>query len=99
MLAGPENLQCVMTDIQQLSRRERMEEFMYLGLRMTDGVSAEHFLHDFGIPIREVYGGILDEMTVKGLMDVEGGGEQERFFLTERGFDVSNVVMAQFLLT
>lgn len=99
MLAGPENLQCVMTDIQQLSCRERMEEFMYLGLRMTEGVSAEHFLHDFGISIREVYGSILDEMTVKGLMNAEGSGEQERFFLTERGFDVSNVVMAQFLLT
>lgn len=99
MLAEAFSLESIVTEEQDLSKEERMEEFMYLGLRMTEGISAKQFRQDFGVPLREVYGEILDAMRQKGLMDVRGTGRKEIFFLTERGLDLSNIVMAEFLLT
>ena len=37
-----------------------MEEFMYLGLRMIDGVSRDDFMHSFGMPIEAVYQKVLN---------------------------------------
>lgn len=86
---------------QELSREEQMEEFMFLGLRMTQGVSERKFQRLFGKTIDQVYPGILDKHIKNGLLRrvfdmIEG---EERIGLTDRGIDVSNVVMADFLLT
>ena len=77
-----------------LSVREQMEEFMFLGLRKMEGVSKAKFEESFGRGMEEVYGKVLGKMYTMGLM--EGEGEFVR--LTERGIDVSNGVMCEFLL-
>ena len=43
-------------EIQELSRQEQMEEFMFLGLRMTEGVSEGEFEAGFGQKPETVYG-------------------------------------------
>jgi oxygen-independent coproporphyrinogen-3 oxidase len=70
-----------------------MEEFMFLGLRMTAGVSCGTFLQRFGTPIGSVYREILRRQTGAGLLIEEDG----RFRLTERGLDLANTVMAEYL--
>lgn len=77
-----------------LSRSDCMEEFMFLGLRLIKGVSGQEFQTQFGIPLEEVYGTVLQKMKKQGLLEREG----DRIFLTHRGLDVSNYVMSEFLL-
>ena len=77
-----------------LTEQDRMEEFMFLGLRMMYGVSEEVFEKRFGRKIDEVYGAVLEKQQKLGLLSRKAG----RICLTKRGIDVSNGVMAEFLL-
>jgi oxygen-independent coproporphyrinogen-3 oxidase len=70
-----------------------MEEFMFLGLRMTDGVAEEEFLKCFGIPVRQCYGAELDRLAREGLIKEEKG----RISLTEKGVDYGNYVFSRFI--
>lgn len=75
-----------------LSLQEQMEEFMFLGLRLTAGVEKAQFQKLFGISMEQVYGTVLEQNERAGLLK-----QESRVFLTEKGRDVSNYVMAQFL--
>ena len=77
-----------------LSVHEQMEEFMFLGLRMMEGISRERFAQTFGTQIEAVYQEVLLHLTEEGLLEKRAG----RIYLTERGQDVSNYALAQFLL-
>ena len=81
-------------DRQLLTQGEEMEEFMFLGLRLTEGVSASQFERRFGTSVDAVYGKALKRQQELGLLKKCG----ERIFLTPRGMDVSNMVMSEFLL-
>lgn len=81
-------------EVQLLGRQERMEEFMFLGLRLTEGVEEADFLKAFGVSVDAVYGEVIARLAKRGLL-VRAGG---RLLLTPRGIDVSNVVFADFLL-
>lgn len=81
-------------DVQELSANERMEEFMFLGLRLVKGVSIYEFERQFGKSIREVYGDVIDKYIGLGLLELQS----DYLRLTEKGLDVSNTVMADFLL-
>lgn len=77
-----------------LSMKEQMEEYMFLGLRKTQGVSKTKFADEFGRGMDTVYGEVLEKMYGMRLME-----ETDDFVrLTERGIDVSNAVMCEFLL-
>lgn len=81
-------------DRDALSLEAEMSEFMFLGLRMTKGVSKAEFLEGFGVSIESVYGKVLDKYKSVGLLEETEG----RIFLTRAGIHVSNGVMAEFLL-
>ena len=72
----------------------RMEEFMFLGLRMTCGVSRSDFEERFKKDIFEVYGPVLNKYIGEGFMEMT----DDRIYLTDRGIDVSNVILSDFLL-
>lgn len=76
------------------SRKSQMEEFMFLGLRLMQGVSKEEFQRRFDVPMEEVYGQVIQTYVEQGLLT----WNQEYLRLTDAGIDVSNVVMADFLL-
>lgn len=80
-----------------LSSNDAAAEFMFLGLRKTDGIRLKDFKEEFGEDIKRVYGNIMKKQVEKELALFEGEGEDERFMLTERGLEVSNIVMAEFL--
>lgn len=79
---------------QLLTRQEQMEEYMFLGLRMMCGVSCQTFAEQFGQQMEAVYGAVIDKFVRQGLLVKEDGYVK----LTEKGIDVSNYVMAEFLL-
>ena len=86
--------QALRQDMEQLSVKSKMEEFMFLGLRLTRGVSVEGFITRFGQSIRNVYGGVIDKLEREGLLEHKNG----YYHLTERGLDLSNYAMSLFLL-
>lgn len=81
-------------DIQTLSLSDRMEEFMFLGLRKIGGISKAGFEKAFSKNITDVYGKVIEENVLNGLLVDDG----DIVRLTDRGVDISNVVMAEFLL-
>lgn len=76
--------------------RAQMEEFMFLGLRKTEGVSRTDFLQRFGSSMEQIYAGVIPDLIVQGWL--EYSPDQDLLRLTEKGIDVSNQIMAEFLL-
>lgn len=82
------------TEAAVVNRKAQMEEFMFLGLRMTEGISRNEFEANFGMPIEAAYVQVLPDLQAQKLIEKREG----RVYLTDRGMDVANYVMAQFLL-
>ncbi len=79
---------------EQITRNGQMEEFMFLGLRMRDGFYRDEFTQAFGIPIEAVYGDALNHLQQEELLLKREG----RIYLTDKGMDLNNYVVAQFML-
>ena len=79
---------------ERLTRTEQMEEFMFLGMRMLDGIRRSEFEWNFGTTVEAVYGDVLRKLTEEGLLQKQEG----RLFLTEKGMDINNYVVEQFML-
>lgn len=77
-----------------IDRKSQMEEFMFLGLRMNEGVTRENFEKAFGISIDAIYRDTIDSLKEQDLLIARAG----HIYLSERGKDVANYCMAQFLM-
>ena len=89
--AFPEKIRC---DRETLTEADEMAEFMFLGLRLTEGVSFVRFRQRFGKEMDTVYGKELQELAELGLLLRDESGVR----LSRRGIDVSNAVFERFLL-
>lgn len=78
---------------EELGEEEQKAEFMFLGLRCMEGVSAKRFEKRFHQSVEERYGKVLHKYENMGLMRLVNGNWQ----LTEQGIDVSNHIFADFL--
>ena len=78
-------------NLQKVIKDEEMSEFMFLGLRKADGVSFSEFYRKFGIEIEEKYN--IKRNISLGLLIKKG----DRLYLSERGIDVSNSVLCDFV--
>lgn len=81
-------------DNEKLSMDEEMEEFMFLGLRLSNGIGLQEFEETFAKSIDDVYGEVIQKLKMEQLIVVNEG----RMYLTEMGMDVSNYVFSEFLL-
>lgn len=81
-------------DNEKLSMDEEMEEFMFLGLRLSNGIELQEFEDTFAKSIDDVYGEVIQKLKMEQLIVVNEG----RMYLTEMGMDVSNYVFSEFLL-
>ena len=77
----------------ELSTEEKMEEFMFLGLRLCSGIRKTEFKKRFKTDYEGVYGNVTRNLVQQGLLKEEG----EFISLTELGCDLSNRVLAEFL--
>ena len=78
-----------------LTKDNQIEETMFLGLRVLEGVSKEQFREQFSCELRVVYRKELDKLEKEGLLEEEGDFVR----LTSRGIGLSNPVLAEFLLS
>ena len=78
-----------------LTKDNQIEETMFLGLRVLEGVSKEQFREHFSCELRVVYRKELEKLEQEGLLEEEGDFVR----LTSRGIDLSNPVLAEFLLS
>lgn len=83
----------------RLRPEDAMAEFMFLGLRKTEGIRCADFEEAFGTDIQKIYGRIMRYQIDRKLAASTGEKEEKRFFLTDKGLDVSNMVMSEYLLT
>ena len=80
-------------EVEVISREDALAEFMFLGLRLTEGVSFARFEERFGEEMKNIYGSQIEKLVKDGLLTEDGKGIR----LTERGTDISNVVFEEFL--
>ena len=71
----------------------QMEEYIMLNLRLREGFSEADFASRFGEDFMETRGGVCAPLLSHGLMVREGG----RIRLTERGWLVSNSILAELI--
>jgi oxygen-independent coproporphyrinogen-3 oxidase len=84
----------VRLDRRVLSADERVEEALFMGLRLTDGVDVAAVSRRHGIDIWSRYGPDLVPYVDAGLLEHEAG---RRLALTRRGMLLANDVMAVFI--
>lgn len=77
-----------------LTKNQQIEEFMFLGLRKSDGVSKISFLNKFGVSMDYIYDKQLNKLENERLIIIE----KDFVKLTDYGTDVSNMVLAEFLI-
>lgn len=80
---------------QELTKQEQMEEFMFLGLRLTKGISINEFESNFKVSLYDVYGKEIKQLMKEGLLCLDD--YHQHFTLSQRGFDLSNYVFRHFL--
>ena len=76
-----------------LTLQERIEEFLFLGLRKMEGISLEEYEDIFGKSIFDDYEKVIRKLEKENLIKVEN----DRMFLMEKGIDVSNYVFVEFM--
>ena len=85
--------QSIRRDLQTLTVKDCQEEFMFLGLRMTEGISETDFQNQFGQTLDSVYGDVLKKYKEMGFLAYTGG----RWYFTRMGIHVSNQILTDFL--
>lgn len=65
------NQDAYVEDREELSMQAKMEEFMFLGLRVMEGVSGTEFEKRFGKTMEDVYGDVLRKHEEEGLLRIE----------------------------
>jgi oxygen-independent coproporphyrinogen-3 oxidase len=78
------------------TREDDVEEFMFTGLRKTAGISLADFRERFGAELTGIYKEAMPairEYEREGLLEFADGYMR----LTEKGIDVSNAIMAEFV--
>jgi oxygen-independent coproporphyrinogen-3 oxidase len=82
----------------EVSRREAMEDFMMVGLRLLDGIRLADFRRQFGgFDAEEAFGEIFEKLCRQELLERFGNGEEAGYRLTELGIPLGNEVFGAFL--
>lgn len=88
------NNQDVTEEIHVNNINDDMEEFMFMGLRMIEGIDLKTFKKRFGKDVFDIYDEVIKNNIKKGLLVVDS----EKLYLSEKGIELSNYVMSDFIL-
>ncbi len=81
-------------DITELTKNDKISEFMMMGLRTQKGVSEQEFKNRFGMEINNIFKNETEKFIKLGLMNYDGS----YYSLSDRGFDISNSIMCEFIV-
>lgn len=76
-----------------LTEKDKISEFIIMGMRMDQGVSRAEFKKRFSVEIEEKFGKELEKFQKYGLISCE----DERYKFTDEGRNVSNSILCEFV--
>lgn len=76
-----------------LEVKDKIEEKIFMGLRMNEGIYFNDFAKEFNINFKEKYKGIMEKLRNNNLIDYD----DKIMYLTQKGIEVSNSVFIEFL--
>ncbi len=91
---GDVNLEDIYENIEILSKNDELSEAMMLGLRLTKGLNIEKTNERYNVDILDLYRDEIDKNITSGLLK----NENNRLFLTDKGMNLANLVMSDFIL-
>jgi oxygen-independent coproporphyrinogen-3 oxidase len=84
----------IICDRVELTNKDSIEEYMYLGLRKVNGISICEFKNKFNTDVFDIYKDVLDKYKTLDLLTIT----EDTISLTDKGLDVSNTIFSDFLL-
>ena len=90
-----DNNKDVIEDIHINDIKDDMEEFMFMGLRMMEGINLQEFKEKFRKDVWDIYNDAIKNNVKKGLLVIDS----EKLYLSSKGIELSNYVMSDFILT
>lgn len=92
-IAHQGDLSQIQKESEQVTTQMSQEEFMFLGLRLLEGISLNEFKNKYGLTLEEVYGKQIKRwIKEKALVQ-----NKDRLYLSDYGVDISNQIFASFL--
>lgn len=88
------DIEKLVVESEEITEKNAMEEFMFLGFRMLKGISIKAFYKRFGKSVFDVYGETLEKWMKDGIIV----HNNDRLFLSDKGIDLSNQVFVSFLI-
>jgi oxygen-independent coproporphyrinogen-3 oxidase len=83
----------LVADERRLSDHDRLEDALFTGLRLSDGVALDGIEKRYGVDVRARYGGELQPFVEAGLLIYDGGFMR----LTRQGMLLAHEIMAVFI--
>lgn len=81
--------------VHENSREDSIEEFLFMGMRLVEGISLSRFKSRFSEDVMDIFGDVIRRHQNEGLLIVEG----DRMRFSEKGMDLSNYVLSDMILT
>ncbi|SHJ75781.1 radical SAM family heme chaperone HemW [Tepidibacter formicigenes] len=78
---------------QKLEKKDKLEEKIFMGLRMKEGIYFKEFEEYFKIDFMKEYKDVIEKLKNEGLINFT----KDRLYLTDKGIDISNKVFVEFL--
>jgi len=91
--AAIQNNRLAAIEQQELTREDALSEYIFLGLRMADGISLNGFAEEFGERLEHRFSEAIHQLQQAGLLTCS----QDRLCLTKQGMLLSNQVFVRFL--
>lgn len=76
------------------SKKDDIEEFMFMGLRMTEGVSEDEFYNRFGLSLWELYEEVIKKFIKLDYLEHKDG----HLSIKPQALGISNSIMCEFIL-
>lgn len=90
---------CIMQNIRpvseeiELTKKDKIEEFIFMGLRMNEGINVDIFKERFDTDFYDIYQEVMDKLIKTELVRFDG----KNISLTQKGREISNSVFIEFL--
>ena len=90
---------CIMQNIRpvseeiELTKKDKIEEFIFMGLRMNEGINIDVFKERFDTDFYDIYQEVMDKLIKRELVRFDG----KNISLTQKGREISNSVFIEFL--
>ncbi|KKY02105.1 MULTISPECIES: radical SAM family heme chaperone HemW [Paraclostridium] len=90
---------CIMQNIRpvseeiELTKKDKIEEFIFMGLRMNEGINIDVFKERFDTDFYDIYQEVMDKLIKIELVRFDG----KNISLTQKGREISNSVFIEFL--